>query len=118
MKKLFRGSLFFLVLILSSCGASMTSSIIKSYPTLDYNQEVIVLGLNEDIPSGAEHLGTIKVGDSGFSTHCNYDLVIDNASLEARRVGGNAIKIVKHKKPDLWSSCHRITVEILRLQDQ
>lgn len=121
MKKPFRLALFSLslLLILSSCSAKVSTNVIKAYPPLHYNIEVLVLDLEDEIPSGAEHLGTIKVGDSGFSTNCSYDVVIDHASLEARKVGGDAIKIVKHKKPDyIWSSCHRITAEVLKLKDQ
>jgi len=120
MKKVFRLALFFLalMLILSACSAKISSSIIKSYPPLDYDLEVMVLGLNDEVPFEAEHIGTIRIGDSGFSTNCRYDVVIDLAKLEARKVGGDALKIVKHHKPDLWSSCHRITAEILKLNDQ
>ena len=120
MKKVFRLALFFLalMLILSACSAKISSSLIKSYPPLDYDLEVMVLGLNDEVPFEAEHIGTIRIGDSGFSTNCRYDVVIDLAKLEARKVGGDAIKIVKHNQPDVWSSCHRITAEILKLNDQ
>jgi len=117
MKKLFSLSMYILVILLCSCGAQVNSKITKSYPTLAYNEEVIVFGLNDDIPMDVEHLGTVKVGDSGFSTQCNYETVLDQAKLEARKVGGNAIKIMKHNKPNIWSSCHRITVEVLRVTD-
>jgi len=41
-------------------------------------------------------LGKIKIGDTGFSTDCSYEKAIEIAELEARKVGGNAVKITKH----------------------
>jgi hypothetical protein len=37
------------------------------------------------------------------------------AKIEARKVGGNAIKITQHKSPDFLSSCHRISADVLRI---
>ena len=102
------------VLFLTSGSAKLTSSMQKTYAPLDYKEEVRVFEIGEEILSNAEKLGTIKVGDSGFSIHCNYATVFDKAKTEARKVGGNVLKINKHKKPDLWSSCHRITAEVFK----
>jgi len=103
------------ILILTSCSAKLTSSIQKTYAPLDYKEEVIVFGIGEEIPSDAEKLGTIKVGDSGFSVNCNYATVLEKAKTESRKVGGNVLKITKHKRPDLWSSCHRITADVYKV---
>jgi hypothetical protein len=67
------------------------------------------------VPPNAEKLGTVKIEDPGFSTNCNYATVIDMAKIEARKVGGNAIKITQHTRPDFFSSCHRITADVLRI---
>ena len=106
------------ILIFYSCSPRISTSISKNYPPLDYKQKVVLIKLDQPKPENSEELGQIKVGDSGFSTKCNYEVVIDNAKLEARKVGGNAIKIIKHKTPDLWSSCHRITAIILRVENK
>ena len=103
------------ILFLTSCSAKLTSSLLKTYPPLHYLEEVRVFSINESIPPNAEKLGTIKIGDSGFSTNCNYATVVDMAKIEARKVGGNAIKITQHKKPDFLSSCHRINADVLRI---
>lgn len=106
-----------LIVAFYSCSPRISTSLSKSYPPLDYKQEVVVYGLDKPIPPNSEEIGQVKVGDSGFSTKCNYDIVLDNAKLEARKVGGNAIKITRHKTPDLWSSCHRITALILKIEN-
>lgn len=118
MKKI-NGLLIIITLIaLNSCNPKISTSLSKTYPPLDYKQDVVVIGLDQPVPDGSEVLGRIKVGDNGFTTNCSYDVVIDKAKLEARKAGGNAIKIIKHKLPSaMGSSCHRITAEILRVNN-
>jgi hypothetical protein len=103
------------ILFLTSCSPKLTSTIHKTYPPLQYPAEVKVFEIYESVPLNAEKLGTVKVGDSGFSINCNYAAVLDMTKNEARRVGGNAVKITEHKYPDLISSCHRITADVLRI---
>ena len=84
--KNFHGLLILSSLIFfSSCSPKISTSISKNYPPLDYKQEVIVIGLSESEPDKAEVLGQVKIGDTGFSTKCGYDIVIDKAKLEARK---------------------------------
>jgi hypothetical protein len=104
-----------IILFLTSCSPKLTSTMLKSYPPLNYQKEVRVFTINEPVPSSAERLGTIKIGDSGFSINCNYAKVIEIAKDEARKVGGNVIKITQHRVPDLVSTCHRITADIMKL---
>jgi hypothetical protein len=104
-------------LMISSCNPKVTKSIIRTYPPLNSSTEISVLDLRTPIPIGAENLGSIKIGDSGFSTNCTWNTVIEKAKSEARRVGGNVIKITEHKQPDIVSSCHRIKVTILKVKN-
>lgn len=106
-----------IVFCLASCSPKIATSIRKEYETLNYEEEVVVLQTNDKQPEDSEILGIVKVGDTGFSTKCNYDTVLDKAKLEARKAGGNAIRITKHKKPNFWSTCHRIDALILRLSE-
>lgn len=106
------------MIFLYSCSPKVSTKLTGSLPPLDYKQDVLVIGINEAEPENAEILGTVKVGESGFTTQCTYDIVIDNAKLEARKVGGNAIKIIRHKPPSAFgSSCHRITANILKIEN-
>ncbi|MDR3140485.1 MAG: hypothetical protein LBU37_01965 [Tannerellaceae bacterium] len=83
---------------------------------MDYREDVKVFGVEDIEPDDAELLGTVKIDDSGFSTNCGLDVVIDKAKTEARKIGGNAIKITKHTPPSIWgSSCHQITADILKV---
>lgn len=42
-------------------------------------------------PDSTEVLGKVKIGDSGFTTNCSYEAVINKAKMGSRKVGGNAI---------------------------
>lgn len=106
------------LILFSACNPKISTSISKTYPPLDYKQEVIVIGLDQPEPVNAEVLGQVKIGDTGFSTKCGYDIVIDKAKLEARKVGGNAIKIIEHKLPNaMGSTCHKIKAKILKVEN-
>lgn len=85
----------------------------KSYEVLDYRQEVVFFSLTENLPDSSETLGLVKLGDTGFSIKCGLDEAIRVAKLEARKVGGNAIKILEHKPPTVMgSTCDRIIAQI------
>ncbi|MCL6275247.1 hypothetical protein M3P19_14595 [Muricauda sp. 2012CJ35-5] len=99
---------------LISCSPKLSSVLVKDYQSLAYDEEVVVFDIDEDIPEEFEQIGVLKARDTGFSVKCNYEIVLDKAKLEARKAGGNAIKITMHKKPDFWSTCHRIDAIILK----
>jgi hypothetical protein len=102
----------------SSCSPKISTNLSKSYPALDYQQEVAVIELDQAEPAGSEELGQVRIGDSGFTTDCKYESVLDKAKLEARKAGGNAIKIIEHQQPSAFSSsCHRITAKILKIDN-
>lgn len=107
--------LLFLVVLTTGCGPSVKSAMLSSGPSISPTVEVQVIPLYKLIPEDAILLGSVKVGDTGFSMNCNYETVIERAKLEARKHGGNAIKLTKHVTPDILSSCHRIEASILSI---
>jgi len=110
--------IFYVSLIVSSCAPKVSKTITKSYTPLDFREDVLVLDLQTPIPDGADQMGTIKIGDSGFTTQCDWNIVIEKAKTEARKVGGNALKITEHKPPTAFgSNCHRITAIVLFLNN-
>jgi hypothetical protein len=116
MKKVSRLIMLISLIPLSSCTPLVITKLETSLPLIDTTQVIKVLGLSTDIPADAEVLGTIKIGDSGFTVNCTYKVVLDKAKQEARKVGGNAIKITEHIPPG-FSSCHRITAKILKINN-
>lgn len=105
------------LIAMCSCNPKISTSLTKNYPPLDYKQEVVVIGLDGQVPNNSEELGEVKIGDSGFSTNCGYEIVIEKAKLEARKIGGNAIKITEHRPPTVMNPCHRISARILRIEN-
>ena len=100
-----------------ACSPKVKTSVSKKYDPLDYRQDVVVYALKETKPASAELLGTVKVGDAGMTSKCGYNVMLEEARMAARKMGGNAIKITSHKAPDFMSTCHRITAEILKIGD-
>ena len=116
MRKVF--FLFFIGFILIGCSPKITSSFTSYHTPLAKDAEVLVLELSAPMPENAEVLGQIKIGDTGFTTkNSNYAAVLNIAKDEARKAGGNVVKITEHKSPDMLSSMHRIKADILRVDD-
>lgn len=110
--------IFSVYLLITSCSPKVTTSIIKKYDPTDFKTEVVVLGVDDQIPNDAEVLGDLKIGDSGFTSKCTYEEVITQAKMEVMKVGGNVLKIIEHKLPTaMGSTCHRIIAKILKISD-
>lgn len=107
-----------IILLFAACSPKVTTKIAKSYPALSYDSEIAVLAVTQQQPDNAELLGELKIGDAGLSTKCTYEDAIAHAKLEARKIGGNMLKLTEHKLPSaIASSCHRISAKILRVPD-
>jgi len=117
MKKLHVFAVILFTLI-TACSPKITTNLYQTKTPLAPTETVAVISLSEAIPENAEELGEIKIGDTGFSTNCTWEAVIKKAQEEARKVGGNAIKIIEHIPPSvLGSSCHRIKALILKVDN-
>jgi hypothetical protein len=121
MNKIF---IFTLLSFIISCSPKVRMDIKKKYNPLNKNDVVQVYGLNEQIPNEYEDLGEMKVGDSGFTRDCQYEVIIKTAKKEARNIGGNAIKITDHapgkyvNSPDYKVNiCDEISAKILRIKN-
>lgn len=93
------------------CGTQKRTNILK-YRT-PYSGEVTVVGVGVLNLTNSEFLGTVSVGETGFTStkKCTYQAVINDAILLARSMGGNVICITKHIEPG-WSSCHQIQCDV------
>ena len=107
----------FIIFILSSCAVKVKKNVFKKYPALEYNEEVKIYGMTETEPENAKDIGLIKIGTTGFTTNCELSDVFEQARLEARKIGGNAIKLIDHESPNFLTSCHRIKVRVLKIEN-
>jgi hypothetical protein len=110
-------TLLLLLITSYACNPKINSAFSKEYPALSYKEKVTVFSINEVKPDTAEVLGEIKINDTGFTTNCSYSMVLNEAKLAARKKGGNAIKIISHKKPNFLRTCHLLEVIVLRIKN-
>jgi len=75
----------FLVILLVSCSPKIRSNLANTtFSPLGINEEVIFLEITESVPENSVFIGEIKIGDSGFSTDCGYNKVIEEAKETAK----------------------------------
>jgi hypothetical protein len=113
--------------LFSACSAHIARSIHKNYPALDNSAEVKVIKVGESIPFKYEELGSLKLGDAGMTSKskCSYEALLALAIEEAKKVGGDAIKIVEHLLPRtefqpgalVIHQCHSLFVLILKTDE-
>ena len=110
MKKVFL--FLFISLVLISCGTSKTTSVLNYSTPLPAGTPVEVFGIGQKLPNDVKFIGSISIGDSGFTTKCSYQEVINDAINFARGMGGNVIQITEHKEPNILCDCHRIKADV------
>lgn len=103
--------------LIVGCAPKVSVDLSVTNPPLKYAQEVVILSLTDLVPEAAIFIGSVKVGDAGFTADCDYPVMIEKANIEARKAGGNLLKIRVHDTPDFKSTCHRITADIYYLDD-
>lgn len=108
---------YLITLALFSCAPKMHSSIILERHPLTEQAYVLVLEENDKFPKEGEEVGIIKSTDNGFSTRCSYHEILDEFKEFARIHGANTVKITALKKPDIWSTCYRVTAKMYWLPE-
>lgn len=104
------------LLLVCSCAQRIKMQVSNpGYQTDSVTAPVRVLSLNDTVPAEAVLIGTLKIGDNGFSKSGNLDTTLRLAREQAAKAGGNLVKITWHKAPSFASSCHRIKADIYRM---
>jgi hypothetical protein len=107
--------LFMLAAIgLTSCSPKITSNFTNPQPKLSIDEKVALLDIEHNLPENLVKVGELRFQDSGFSTDCSFNSLMTQARNEARKNGANIVKVIDKKKPDLWSSCYRLKIELYR----
>lgn len=113
--------LLILTILLSSCASKMkvTGSIENKLQPLKNYESVVIIEENITINALKSNIkiGIFEIKDGGLSFDCSYERVKNIAKNKARSIGGNSVKILEHKLPDSWSTCHRIKFEVYKLED-
>lgn len=89
MRKLFTlTAISFVVVCFSACSPKINTKLEAARKALPEDADVFVLQVDQQAPASAVNIGAIRVGDTGFSTKCSWETVIENAKVEARKAGG------------------------------
>lgn len=105
------------IFLVASCSPRISTNIIRNLPPQPMDTEITIFNNQEQIPGPYEQLGTVSVGDAGMTVNCGYVVMLNLLKAEARKMGGNAVKITRHRPPDGFSSCHRFEAEVLLFQE-
>jgi hypothetical protein len=113
----FKKIMLFLIVGLSmqSCSPRVKGALsAEKFPTLDKSVEVFIMDSEEELPSGSEYVGDLKIGDTSFSGNCEYSQVIEEAKRFSRISGSNLVVLTKVKRPGIASTCYRIKAKMYR----
>ena len=102
------------VICVISCSPKITSNFTNPQPKLSIEEKVALLDIEHELPDNIVKVGDLRFQDSGFSTDCRFNSLMTQARNEARKNGANIVKVVDKKKPDAWSSCYRLKIELYK----
>lgn len=106
MKRLALFAMAVAALCMSSCSPKVHKHIIKEMHPVGSETEVTVYDIGNVVPENAEVIGNVSVVDGGFTTHCDWETVLETAKQEVRAAGGNGIEIVQHTYPGQIGRAH------------
>ena len=107
-----------ITLFIYSCSPKIIVNTVNKLEETKQHEGFAVFGINDTFDTtGGKYLGEIKIKDSGLTIDCNYENAIKLGEAEARKLGGNTLKVIVHKLPDIFSQCHQITGSVYKLSD-
>lgn len=103
--------------IFSGCGAAVdVTRTGNKYAPLAPNEEVILYSRG-NVPANAVQVGGIRIGDTGFTVGQTYDVAVERAKDQCRKLGANALEITQVYPPDGWSTSYRINAIAYRVSN-
>jgi hypothetical protein len=104
-----------LVLFMGCSPKTSPSATGNSLKPLSEDAEVLVLDLNQTVPDNCRQMGKIRAG--GEDPNCYYSSVVVDAKDQARKMGGNIVKITGYKDWGVATPCYQIKASILYSAD-
>ncbi|MFH4964256.1 hypothetical protein V8G69_04570 [Gaetbulibacter sp. M235] len=114
MKQITKMLFLITVIGITSCSPKITSNFTNPQPKLSIDENVALLDIDNNLPENVVKVGELRFQDSMFSTDCSFNSLMNQARVEARKNGANIVKVIDKKKPDLWSSCYRLKIELYK----
>ncbi|MCH4822699.1 hypothetical protein ML462_05885 [Gramella lutea] len=87
---------------LAGYSPKIKSNYINPQTELTIEDEIALLDIDHELPEDLIKVGELKFQDSGFSTDCSFNSIMNRARQEARKNGANIVKVVDKKAPDIW----------------
>jgi len=106
-------------ILFTSCASWVqTSRSNYNFSPTPLSEPITVYDLKDTVPKNSQQIGTITIGDTGFSVDCGWEQVLEKAKEECRAMGGNGIKLMKIGKPNFFTStCYRIYAYVLKIPE-
>lgn len=104
--------LFISVFVFTNCSPKIAINYTDTLTPLSIDDKIALLDENHELPNNTKKIGDIRYQDSGFSVKCGFNSLLKKAEEEARKSGANIVKVIEKKRPDLWSGCYRLKVEL------
>lgn len=110
---------FALLLILCGCSPLIKKTITdSSMKPLSDSATVVLVDITQPMPDSCKTLGTLHYGENGTSPSWGYNKLISEAKKEARKMGGNVIKITNMELPqEGYSNAYTLYVTVLYRQN-
>ena len=108
--------LFFISMV-QGCAPSSNLKTVEEKDPLPGDCRPLVFLPVDQLPESYEIIATVKHGDTGLSVHCSKEDIRVKMSAEACSAGANGIVIKKEKKPDLISSCYRVSAVFISYEE-
>lgn len=112
-------SLIILCVAIVSCSPKASISKFSNTNLEPWDDELgfAVLEKNAKVEPTAIKVGLIRVGEGGMTVGCDYGSMINLIIEKAKANGANLVRVMEHKEPDYWSTCHRIKAFAYRVED-
>lgn len=106
-----------LFLFLGCSSMKIKENVERKLQTLPLTESIVIIEENENLVLGNDDvkIGMFEINDGGLTFDCSYEKVKSLAKQKARIFGGNSVKIIEHKLPNTWSTCHRIKFVVYKL---
>jgi hypothetical protein len=103
-----------LLLVLVSCSPKVYDEIIEHRQPSDYDSQILVLDVHDLRPENAILVAKLKTDKNRFESTPlgSYYYEIQMLEYEAKKLGGNILKIVSDTEPDAFCAIHRIEAEV------
>lgn len=96
------------ILSITGCGPAVrVSDVEQEVVPREEACEVVMLQQGQHVKPNGEKIGSISIGDTGFSVDCGEQRVTEVLRAQACAAGADAVVVTSWKEPDFWSSCIR-----------